>query len=63
MENKTIDLFKTQDGWFATFYDDRDQNDNPRTYETAFTGSVDAEIVEQAISSLNPEHVIYVIGG
>lgn len=62
MDNKTIDLFKTQDGWFATFYDDRDENDNPRTHETAFTKNVSAAIVERAIASLNPDHIIFVIG-
>ena len=63
VETKTIDLFKTQHGWFATFYDDRDRFDNPRTYQTAFTRHASAFDVEQAIASKNPDHVIFVIGG
>lgn len=63
IESKTIDLFKTPYGWFATFYDDRDRFDKPRTYATAFTRLASAFDVEQAIASKNPDYVIFVIGG
>jgi len=67
MENtkndKTIDLFKTPYGWFATYYDDRDWQDKPRTYPTAFTRHARSCDVEQMIASCNPGYTIYVIGG
>jgi len=62
---KTIDLFKTQHGWFATFTDDlhRDYPDIPRTYKTAFTRHARGCDVEKAIASSNPGYMIFVIGG
>jgi len=63
VETKTIDLFKTQHGWFATFHDDRDCFDNPRTYQTAFTRHANAFDVERAIAKTNPGCTIFVIGG
>lgn len=63
MSDKTIDLFKTQHGWFATDHDDRDYWDKPRTYPTGFTRHARSIDVEQMIASLNPDHIIYVIGG
>ena len=63
IKTKTIDLFKTQHGWFATFYDDRDRYDVPRTYATAFTRHAQGSDVEKLIASNNPGYTIYVIGG
>ncbi len=61
--DKTIDLFKTQHGWFATFYDQRDKLDMPKTYQTPFTRYAISSHVERAISSKYPGYTIFVIGG
>jgi len=62
IESKTIDLFKTQHGWFATFYDDLDRYEVPRTHQTAFTRHARACDVEQLIALTNPGYTIFVIG-
>lgn len=58
---KTIDLFKTQHGWFATLYDDVDRFDN--TYKIEFTRHARACDVERVMALKYPDYSIFVIGG
>ncbi len=63
MKITTIDLFMTQYGWFATFYDDFNFFDVPRTDKIEFTRHANACDVERAMAAKYPYSIIYVIGG
>ena len=63
IESKTINLFKTQHGWFARFSDNEDRRGNNPARSTAFTRHAKGVEVERAIADLNPGYTIFVIGG
>lgn len=63
MNFKTIEISKTQHGWFAKFSDNRERCKNSKSIFTGFTRHAKATDVEMVLANKYPKHTIFVIGG